>query len=181
MANSPQNSEQRKIGARARAILHYTLDADHWEYREETGNDVGRDCVIELSENDEWCNHKIEGQVKGTKSPNLLKDGQTFSFPFEIKTIKYALGSNNAFILFYVDVTSENVYYLPIQDYFITNKVYFSNLNSGQATLNVHIPKGNLLSKNDTELQDLTRSVYINGPSENLFKHTNNKQPNDIA
>ena len=59
MADLPKDIPQRKIGSRARAILHYTLDTDHWEYREETGNDVGRDCIIELIECDEWTNHKF--------------------------------------------------------------------------------------------------------------------------
>ena len=172
MPNIPQDKPQRKIGTRAKILLQYKLDVDHWEYREETGNDVGRDCVLELTENDEWTNHKIEGQIKGTTCPNLLASGREFSFPLATKTITYALNANNAFVLFYVEVTNENVYYLPIQDYFIANKGLFDKLNVDQDTINVRIPKDNLLSSDDFELQEIARSVYVDGPSSELRKYT---------
>lgn len=117
MPRTPIDCEPRKTGSKARAIVHYKLNAEHWDYREETGNDYGRDCVIELSENDCWNNHKIEGQIKGTRSPEILKREKCFSFPLEVKTINYALNAPGAFVLFYVDVENELVYYLPIQDY----------------------------------------------------------------
>lgn len=75
---TPIDCEPRKTGSKARAIVHYKLNAEHWDYREETGNDYERDCVIELSENDCWNNHKIEGQIKGTRSPEMLKKENVF-------------------------------------------------------------------------------------------------------
>ena len=68
----PKDDEKRRTGSRGRGIVHFKLNADHWDYREETGNDYGRDCVAELSENDEWLNHKVEGQIKGTASPKFV-------------------------------------------------------------------------------------------------------------
>lgn len=171
MPNLPQDKEQRKIGSRACAIVHYQLNADHWEYRQETGNDVGRDCVIELTENDEWTNQKIEGQIKGTKKPNLLAGKKVFSFPLEVKTINYALNTSNAFVLFYVDNVNEAVYYLPIQDYFIAHKELFEKLKTVQKTLNVHIPIDNLLCADDFDLQEIAKSVYVDGPSSKLRKY----------
>ncbi len=114
------DSEKRRIGSKARAIVHYKLNAEHWDYCEETSNDYGRDCIIELSEDDCWNNHKIEGQIKETHTPKRLKNEKYFSFPLEIKTINYALGTPSAFVLFYVDIGNEAVYYLLIQDYFIS-------------------------------------------------------------
>ena len=82
----PKDDEQRKTGSKGRAVVHYQLDADHWDYREETGNDYGRDCVIELSENNEWQNHKVEGQIKGTIAPKQVNN--EISFPMPVKTIE---------------------------------------------------------------------------------------------
>ena len=58
----PKDDEKRKTSSNGRAIVHFMLDADHWDYKEETVNDYGRDCIVELSEKDEWLNHKVEGQ-----------------------------------------------------------------------------------------------------------------------
>lgn len=171
MLRVPIDCEQRKTGSKARAIVHYKLNAEHWDYREETGNDYGRDCVIELSENNRWNNHKIEGQIKGTCKPALLKREKCFSFPMEIKTINYALGARSAFVLFYVDVEHEVVYYLPIQDYFIANKMLFDKLDTGQEKMNVHIPTDNILSNGDFDLQEIAKSVYVDGPSRALRKY----------
>ena len=171
MSRMPMDTESRRIGSRARAIMHYSLDANHWDYREETGNDYGRDCIIELSENNKWMNHKIEGQIKGSRQPNFLKDGLSISFPLDIKTINYALGTQVAFVLFFVDVTNETVYYLPLQDYFITNKKLFAKLDSGQESMAVHIPIDNVLTSEDTDLQQIAKSTYVDGPSKKLKKH----------
>ena len=171
MPRMPIDCEQRKTGSKARAIVHYKLNAEHWDYREETGNDYGRDCVIELSENDRWNNHKIEGQIKGTRNPARLKGKQCFSFSLEIKTINYALGTPTAFVLFYVDVENEKVYYLPVQDYFIANKKLFDKLDTGQEKMNVHIPMDNILSDDDFDLQEIAKSVYVEGPSRSLRKY----------
>lgn len=172
MARFPIDSDQRKIGSRACAIVHYQIDSDHWLYREDTEVDVGRDCILELSENNRWLNHKIECQIKGSKKPKKLKRDNAFSFALETKTILYALNSNNAFILFYVDVTKEEAYYLPIQDYFINNIELFDKLNSEQETINVHIPKANLLKEKDYDLQELARNTYFDGPGIDLKKYS---------
>lgn len=171
MPRTPIDCEPRKTSSKARAIVHYKLNAEHWDYREETGNDYGRDCVIELSENDCWNNHKIEGQIKGTRSPEILKREKCFSFPLEVKTINYALNARGAFVLFYVDVENEVVYYLPIQDYFIANKTLFDKLDTGQERMSVHIPIDNILSDDDFDLQEIAKSVYVDGPSRNLRKY----------
>ena len=41
MFRTPIDCEPRKTGSKARAIVHYKLNAEHWDYREETGNDYG--------------------------------------------------------------------------------------------------------------------------------------------
>ena len=165
----PKDDEKRKTGSRGRGILHFKLDADHWDYREETGNDYGRDCVVELSENDEWLNHKVEGQIKSTASPKFV--GDFVSFPMPVKTIEYALGTHTSFILFVVDTKKEYVYYQCVQQYFIDNKELFDKLN--QQTINIHIPVSQNLSVDDKLLQNWARSTFIDGPGKGLRLYDN--------
>lgn len=73
-------------------ILGYYLDSDHWDLKTETGSDVGRDCIIELSEDGYWRNYKIEGQIRGTSRPEIRFRGKILSFSMDAATINYALG-----------------------------------------------------------------------------------------
>jgi len=162
---------QRRIGSRAVAIVHYTIDCNHWEFRQETGNDVGRDCTVELSENNKWLNHKIEGQIKGTKTVTHLTKKRVLSFPMATKTINYALSSSTPFVLFYVDIVNEIVYFLPIQDYFISHKELFKKLEGNQETLTLHIPISNILAQCDAALVAIAKCTYVDGPGDSLRRH----------
>ena len=165
----PKDSEMRRTGSKGRQILHYRIDSDHWEYKEETGNDFGRDCVLELSENDEWNNHKLEGQIKGTKSLMLINNGEAISFPMPVKTIEYALGSQTAFLLFVADTVNQTVYYQCVQDYFINNIDCFDRLDQG--TINIHIPVSQKLPGDDSLLQGWARTTYVDGPGKQLRRY----------
>ena len=171
MARMPIDTPQRKIGSKAVAILHYKINASHWEFRQETGNDVGRDCTIELSENDRWLNHKIEGQIKGTEKIEPLKTRAEISFPMDVKTVNYALGSSCPFVLFYIDVKTEKIFYLAIQDYFINNPDLFKKLDGTQEKLSLHIPMGNLLNDDDSNLVEIAKNTYVEGPGITLKKY----------
>ena len=160
MITYPKDSPQRKIGTRACQILVYKLDADHWEYKQQTGTDVGCDCILELSENDLWKNHKVEGQIKGKKYPQEILDGKYVSFPVEVKTLNYALQSSIAFVLFVVDTTKEIVYFQAIQEYFIDHPEEIYKLSSDQKTVNIRIPKNSTLPERDDELQRLANETY---------------------
>ena len=170
----PKDTPERKTGSKGQAVVHFLLDADHWDYREETGNDYGRDCVIELSEHDEWNNHKIEGQIKGTASPK--KVGNEISFSMPVKTIEYALGSSNAFILFVADTSSNIAYFQCVQQYFIDHKDLFDKLD--QKTITIHIPVSQVLPGNDEQLQQWARTVFIDGPRTALKAHLSKEDRN---
>ncbi len=170
MASPPKDWAGRRIGAEARKLVHSAFSTERWEYHEETGQDVGRDCTIELVENDEWTNKKIEGQIKGTTIAKTVNNGRAYSFSIELKTIKYALGSSSAFVLFFVPIETGKVYYLPIQDYFIADPALFEKLEGNQKTLNVHIPIENIVSEDDYDLQQIAKSVYVGGPARDLHK-----------
>lgn len=144
------------------------LDSDHWEYKEETGNDFGRDCIIELSENNEWNNHKVVGQIKVTSHIKIVT-GDEVTIAIPVKTIEYALGSPVAFILFVVDVNTSNVYFQCIQQFFIENKEYYDKLD--QITINIHIPINQNLENNDELLRSWARTIYVGGPGIELCKY----------
>ena len=165
----PKDDEKRKTGSRGRAIVHFQIDSEHWDYREETGNDYGRDCIIELSENDEWHNHKVEGQIKGTGSIKKIDDGAYISFPMPVRTIEYALGTPTAFVLFVADTKTNDVYYQCVQDYFIENKKLFERLEQG--TINIRIPVSQNLVLGDDTLQELARVTFVDGPGQSLKRH----------
>ena len=114
-----------------------------------------------------FSNKKIEVQIKGRSSIYKLKNGD-ISFGLDVKTINYALGSSNAFVLFLVDIEEEIVYYLPIQEYYISNPDMFSAIENNSSTVNVHINTQNVLNVNADELCDLAKRVYVNGPSREL-------------
>jgi hypothetical protein len=165
----PKDCTARAVATRARSIVTYNLDAEKWEWHEQTGSDHGTDMILELVENEYFLNKKIEVQLKGRSSLNELKTGD-ISFPLDVKTVNYALCSTSAFALFLVDVTSEIVYYLPIQDYFIANPHMFKAAENNKSDVTLHISKDNVLNKQTEDLCVIAKSVYLNGPSRSLRK-----------
>jgi hypothetical protein len=70
------------------------------------------------------------------------------------------------------DVVNEVVYYLPLQDYFISNKASFDKLENNKESINIHIPCDNIVCAEDFDLQQIAKSVYVDGPSRRLRKIT---------
>ena len=166
----PKDKASGVISREARKLVHNSFSAERWDYHEETGGDNGRDCIIELVENECFGNKKIEGQIKGTASPKQLKQEGCFTFSLDVKTINYGLSSPVAFVLLYVTVEDKQIYYLPLQDYFIANPELFDRLSENKTTLNVHIPCDNIVREDDYELQQIAKSIYVGGPSKRLRK-----------
>ena len=160
--------EERKIESGARGIVHYQFNPNHWDFKEETGKDVGRDCIVELSENDEWKNHKIEGQIKGTKALRIV-DGNSVSYPMPVSTIEYALGSSISFVLFVVDVIQRKTYCQCIQEFFINHVELFEKLD--QKTINIRIPLEQVLEECDALLISWARKVFVGGPGKELKEY----------
>lgn len=158
------------LETKARQLVHSRFNAERWEYHEITGTDRGLDCIIELVENEQWGNKKIERQTRGTRKLQKLKNKNVFSFPLDVKNVNYGLGSNVAFVLFLVDVDEKRVYYLPLQDYFISDLSLFDRSESDQDKMNLHIPCDNIVSDDDFERQQIAKSIYVDGRSINLRK-----------
>ena len=156
----PKDCLQRKAESKSEKFFHYKLNTDHWLYRQETGVDVGRDCIIELSENDEWHNRKIECQIKGSHKPKYRFRNTLIAYSMEIKTIEYALSSPVPFILVFVDLSNETVFYLPIQEYFLQHPEKYEKVKFNKKTIDVHIPVDQTITEDDKELQELAARIY---------------------
>ena len=161
MKSFPKDEESRSVGSRARAIVHYRFNSDHWEYREPTGVDIGVDCMLELTENDQWYGNTISCQIKGRSTPDFNTTREYISIPIKVSTVNYGLSIPNSFLLLLVDVKTETVYYLPIKEYFIENPGYFDKLYGDQKEITLRIPIENIVSDNDAELQRIAKYRYL--------------------
>lgn len=170
MSKFLQDYYGRIINAEAKKLVHCKFSSQNWEYCGPSGYNNRSGCTMELVENGEFLNNKIEGYIKGTYSPKLMKDGKKYALEIDIKNINYGLGSSCAFVIFYVDVINKIVYYLPLQDYFISKPELFDRLEKNKSTMTVHIPCDNIVCEDDYDLQQIAKSVYVNGPSRNLRK-----------
>ena len=164
----PKEEDMEKTGRGGMGLLHFTINYDHWQFREETGADKGRDCTLEYIDGKEWANRSIQCQVKGSEAIDSykLKKQPCFSYNLEKRTINYALRSSSPFVLFLCDLNDNIVYYLPVQDAFMENEDYYSRLAKDTDSMNLRIPMANIMTReSDEELVELTRATYsfING------------------
>lgn len=170
MIKLPKDTSSRVIGSTARAIVHRGFNSLYWEYREETGCDVGVDCIFELVEDEKWTGDRLLCQVKGTTTPNFLCKTKCISINMKVSTLNYALNQGYSFLVLYVDVNDDTIYYLPVQEYFIANKTLFDKLESGQDNISLHIPSDNVVLNDINNLIELAKSRYVGGPGKNLRK-----------
>ena len=170
MAKLPKDCTARQIGSKARQLVHYRFNAERWEFHEITGTDHGTDCLLELIENNEFSNREIKGQIKGSRNFKYINNRTFISFNLDVKTINYGLNCSVPFLLFLVNVDSEIVYYLPLQEHFIANPSLFERLSKNNSTLAIHIPCDNIVNDNDAELQQLTHYSYVGGATKQLHK-----------
>lgn len=167
----PKDCNTRKICSKARAIFPNKLNLDYWEFHEITGTDHGTDMIIEYIENDEFKSYKIECQIKGTTIMKKYKTKNNISYPLDVKTINYALNCKNAFILVVVDIITEEVYYITLQDYFIANRDCFESLNKNTSTINIHMFESDKLTKeNDDDLRAVAKSTYKRIKEDEIIK-----------
>ena len=164
MSGNPKSNEVTAgTERRAVALVHYKLNSDNWIFRLETGNDEGRDCVIELVQNGECHNRKIEGQIKGRTIPKFVDKNKYIALSIDVKTVKYALGTSTAFVLFVADINPENekVYYECVQDYCISNPSIFNKLDD-QKTVTIRVSVEQELSIGDDILKELATVIFVN-------------------
>lgn len=168
MLQLPVDGEPRGVGSRAKAIVHYRFNADHWEYREHTGVDVGVDCSFELTENEQWTGNQLFCQIKGRSNPSYNSTDDSVSVVLKVSTVNYALSQANPYVLLLVDVNDESVFYLPIQEYFIDNPTLYKKLGGNQYDISLRIPRSQKVGPDDSNLQRIARYRYVGGPGRAL-------------
>ena len=155
----PRDCSPRIVSNRARSIVPYRLNSSTWEWHEQTGTDHGTDMILELVEDGLYSNRKVEVQIKGTQNLELINDN-LIVYDFDVKTVNYALGTANAFVLFLVDIVEEVVYYLAIQEYFMRNPQKMNAAKSNNSSVRIQIPVTNTINENTVELCELARRTY---------------------
>lgn len=152
----PIDAESRSVNSRARAIVHYKFDSNHWEYRESTGVDVGIDCVLELTENDQWTGFVLECQVKGRSRPMYNITHQFISMSVKVSTVNYWLKKKNPVVLLVVDISDETVYFLDVHAYFDDVKK-MAQLTENEREITLRVPTSNVVTNEDNVLQQIAR------------------------
>lgn len=170
MAIYPGDIDSRRIDSRAYAIVHYQIDSEVWDYKIPTGHDVGTDCILELSENEQWKGKRIELQIKGTRHIEryCISSGSVISYSFKKSTIRYGLNLSVPFFLFIVDIENEHIYFTELHEYFISDASLFDVLEKDTESMSIHIPVESRLRKKDRRLIEAAKNTYIDGATRNL-------------
>ena len=152
------DSEEAKKERKSFQILFSKLDAEHWVWNSKDTFDHGVDYGFEYIENNEYKGYRIISQIKSS-SKLVIKNG-SIPFDFPVKTASYAIGSAQPYIFFLVDLNSETVYYLPLQDYFIANENKLLDTMTNTSTVRVFVPIDNIVSYEDADLIEVAKSQY---------------------
>lgn len=135
-------TEKFRVENRARKLAPLCF-SDDWVCKEETGNDFGRDMIVELTENGEATNYKLALQIKGRSKIKFISDNKIISFPLPVRTISYGLREKIPFLLFLYFAETKLMYYLHIQDYM---KDVNDDWKENSTSFSVHIPISNVAS-----------------------------------
>lgn len=140
--------EEKRIENRARKLAPLCF-TDDWIHKEETGDDFGRDMIMEYTENGYAVNEKISLQIKARTKLVYINNNEAISFPLAVRTIEYALRERIAFLLFLYDAEMNTMYYLNIQEYMSQKD---ENWRNNDYTYNVHIPLKNIACPEANEI-----------------------------
>ena len=141
-----KDSDEMKKERKSLSIVDYKFSSNgKWNYRKESGQDNDCDCTIELVNEEEIYLGKIACcQLKGRTELSFIQKGSFISFPLESPTYNMALTANYLFILLIVDLTSEKIYYLKLNN--------LGKATSNNKTINIHIPVQNVSPENKSSL-----------------------------
>ena len=160
----PQDDENMAKERKSFQILFSKFNAEHWDFNGRDNSDHGMDYEFEYIEDGEYRGFRMLTQVKSSESENVMKYYDKFlSFKcLPVKTASYAITCSNPFVLFVVDLRTNIVYYLALQDYFISNPDLIKKLSKNKKYITVHIPLSNVLSpeKSDEHLIRIAKSSY---------------------
>lgn len=139
----PQDTYERRQERKSFQILFPLMAAEFWDYLGSDRNDHGVDHAFELIENELFKGYRILSQVKSRTAPEMRKDHYVLDFP--VKTANYAVGCSQPFFLFFVNLTTREAFYLPLQEYFLNNPKKLDALEKNKSTIRVFIPVENMV------------------------------------
>ncbi|GGA50210.1 MULTISPECIES: DUF4365 domain-containing protein [Bacillaceae] len=154
---SPIRTESHIIGEAAVEILKRSLPK-HWILREQGGNnDYGIDVEIELVQTDgEVTGTIFKGQVKGHKNIHFKNDYYKKSISTD--KLKYWLRFSMPVILFEVDTTKEEIFWVDAQ---LTARREYSYLDI-QNSRQIKISSNTKLSIKDKKESQLSLMILLN-------------------
>lgn len=154
----PTYAVNKKIGNIAADILKASLQRFAIINSHEESIDLGIDMRGQIVENGVPRNQFFNIQCKGTASLEIDSTEDYFTKQISVSTINYWNQQNDTTFLFLVDNVTENCYWCnPIID--LNDRI--SEIQH-QETVNIKIPKTNLINKQTTELpKEFIQSIIL--------------------
>jgi hypothetical protein len=154
----PQDSEEFKKERKSFQILFYKLNTDVWQSNGSDNFDHGVDYSFEYIEDDEYKGYRILSQIKSTE--HIIDQGENVAFDLNVKTASYSIGSSQPFILFLIDLITDTVYYVCLQELFVSNNKLYEKLKKNATSIRVKIPKQNIVNRDAIALQEIAKRQY---------------------
>ena len=132
----------RQIGRLAGRRFKATLPED-WIYRsQEDQEDVGIDGEVELETDDGTGSGFIfKVQIKGVAETALIDEGRVLPFSLKLERLKYYMNNLEVpVILIVVDLATDSIYWLSLQDNSALRESLTMATVKGQDSLTVHVP-----------------------------------------
>ena len=131
-----------------------TLPGD-WIYRsQEDQEDVGIDGEVELETVDGTGSGFIfKVQIKGVAEATLIDEGKVLPFSLKLERLKYYMNNLEVpVILIVVDLTTDSIYWLSLQDNSALRESLTMATAKGQDSLTVHVPVNQVYKGNWSDM-----------------------------
>ena len=162
----PKDTDEKRKERKSFQLFYSLVNTDFWVYSGSDQNDHGVDYTFEFVEDEEYRGYRILAQIKSRSNPEIKNGNVVFDFP--VKTANYAIGCAQPFFFFFVNLSTKEVNYLPLQDYFIDNKNKMNALKKNKETVRVFIPLDNRVE--NEELRIIAKSQYTFSEESGLRK-----------
>ena len=144
----------KQIGRLAGRRFEATLPED-WIYRsQEDQEDVGIDGEVELETVDGTGSGFIfKVQIKGVAEATLIDEGKVLPFSLKLERLKYYMNNLEVpVILIVVDLATDSIYWLSLQDNSALRESLTMATTKGQDSLTVHVPVNQVYEGNWSDL-----------------------------
>jgi len=154
----PQDTEEFQKERRSYQTLFYKFDMAEWAPNGSDNTDHGMDYGFEYIENKEYRGYRVLSQIKSTE--HLKKQDNLCIFDLPVTTAAYAISCAQPFLLFLVDLASDNTYYVCLQEYFINNPDKLTAVDKNETTVRIKIPDDKVVSRTNGELKEIAKRKY---------------------